>query len=211
MKRFTFLLAALFLFSTLLIAIESEPSAIVGYVAYDCVVSDNGGNNFVALPLDSGYETAFQLGAAYTGKVNGINNWMPASQSWDAAFFDGDSWVGENFALAVGNAYMINAAEEFTFYSVGDLLAPVQYTLIEGSTGNNNFIMIPLNRPDLQTASQLGNDIGLINSVSTWVATSQSWGAAFYDDEGWIGEDFAVEIAKPLMVNVTEPTVWPNN
>lgn len=211
MKRFTFLLAALFLFSTLLVAVESEPSAIVGYVAYDCEVIEGGGNNFIALPLDSGYDTAKDLGDAYNENINVINTWLPATQSWSSVFYDGENWVGTDFELIVGQSYMINADANFTFYSVGTLSDPIQYNLIEGTSGNNNFIMIPLNRPDLTISSQLGDDIGNVNSVNAWNAASQSWISNFYDGEGWVGNDFAVEIAMPLMINITQPTVWPND
>ncbi len=209
MKRFAILLAALFLFSSLLLAIESEPSNIVGYVAYECFIGETGSNNFIGLPLDSGYETAMDLANAYGEQINVINNWQPATQSWEALFFDGAEWSGVDFELSAGNAYMVNVTEEFTFYSAGDLPEPVQYDLIEGTVGNNNFVMVPLDRSDLETATELGDDMGIANVVNRWAAATQSWAAVFYDGQEWSGQDYNVTIGKPLMVNITEPAVWP--
>lgn len=207
MKKLYLCILALFLFSTMLLAVESEPSEIVGYVAYECVTGTTGNLNFIALPMDTGYETSEDLGNAYPGQIDAISKWIPETQSWEADSYDGTQWLFP-FDLDPGNAYMINIVEPITFYSVGSIVPPIQYNLVTGTTGNLNFIMVPLDRSDLDESGDLGDDIGVVDAVSKWVADTQSWEADSYDGTQWLFP-FAIEIAKPLMVNITEPVTWP--
>jgi len=216
MKKLYLSILALVLVGSFLMAIESEPSEIVGYVAYECVEGTTGNLNFISLPvMDPGtqrayYEWASDLGNAYPGQIDAISKWVPSTQSWAAAFYDGVSW-NDDYLLEPGNSYMINVLSPITFYSVGALVPPIQYNLVEGTTGNLNFIMVPLNRSDLDWASVLGEDIGPVDAVSKWVAGTQSWSAAFYDGVSW-NDDYATFIAMPLMVNITSgPVIWPDS
>ena len=45
----------------MLAAVESEPSEVVGYVKYDCLV----GLNLVAMPMDDGLTLTSEVGAIY--------------------------------------------------------------------------------------------------------------------------------------------------
>ena len=213
MKKFTVLLVGLMLLSVFLSAVESEPSAIVGYVAYECQTGERANNNFVAMPLQSEFTTAKELGLAYEEKINVVSNWLPETQAWESMVFDGDFWIGKDFDIFAGHAYMISVYEEGRFYCVGELVEQPQYDLIFGSTSDNNFIMVPLNRPDLDKASVLGEDIGDVNTVNTWTATTQSWNTTFYDEleDVWLGEDFSLSIATPVMIGITSPKVWPKD
>jgi len=208
MKKLNLCILSLFLFSAFLFGVESEPSEIVGYVAYDCVTTASGNNNFIALPMDTGYANTVELGNAYLGQINAISKWIPSSQGWSTSFWDGTTW-NDPFALDLANAYMISVTEGITFYSVGPMVSPIQYNLITSPTGNNNFIMVPLDRSDLTTSPSLGDDIGTANAVSRWVADSQGWGTTFYDGTIW-NDPFTISIAKPLMVSVTADVVWPS-
>jgi len=209
MKKLNLCILALFLFSAFLFGVESDPSEIVGYVAYDCVTTATGSENFIALPMDTGYDMASELGNAYPGQIIAISNWVPATQSWSSAFFSGGTWF-DDYALEPGNAYMISITEAITFYSVGPMVDPIIYNLVTGTTGNDNFIMVPLDRSDLDMASELGDDIGVVNAVSTWVAGTQSWSAAFFSGGTWF-DDYGIEIARPLMVGITEAISWPSS
>ena len=184
----------------------SEASEIVGYIAYECIE----GTNHIALPLDAEYETARDLGNEYIGLINTISRWNPAYQSWSSCVYSPGFWIGDVFDLYPGNSYFINVTEDMTFYSIGKLIDPIQYNLVEGSVGSQNDIMVPLNRPDLEKASDIGNDIGAVNAVNIWQPSYQSWNACFSDGESWMGDDFDIETGMPLRVNITEPILWPD-
>jgi len=208
MKKLNLMIIVLFLFSAFLFGVESDPSEIVGYVAYDCVEGTTGNLNFIALPMDTGYTMASDLGNAYLGQIDAISRWIPSTQSWAAASYSAGIWY-DDFTLEPGNSYMVNVTEAITVYSVGPMVPPLQYNLVTGTTGNLNFIMVPLDRSDLAFASELGDDIGVVDAVSQWIAGTQSWSAASYSAGIWY-DDFGIEIAKPLMVNITEAVTWPS-
>jgi hypothetical protein len=223
MKKLYLCILALFLFSTLLMAqVESDPSEIVGYVAYDCLTLVDGadllGNNLIALALEKEHNTAVALGQSFPeGDINAITPWDPAGQAWDdsAAYDEIAGWFGD-FALGQGYVYMINVTTAFTFYSKGLLLPDVQrdllYDAVEDS--GNNLVMVPLSKNELSDAIALANDIGAVgvcNVVTPWDSEGQAWddSAAYDEIAGWFG-NFNIEIAMPLMINVTEEVLsWP--
>ena len=179
-----------------LMAVESDPSDTVGYVKYDLLA----GRNLVALPMASGYAMASDLGGA-TGATN-VSMWNATTQGWNQADDLGFMWLGD-FAVADGNAYMLNVNSAGTFYCAGAMITQPNYTLLVG----RNTIMVPLDRSDLAMAGTLGTEIGATN-VSMWNATNQGWNQA--DDLGfmWLG-DFGIEIGMPLMINTTIGGTWP--
>jgi len=71
-----------------------------------------------------------------------------------------------------------------------------------------NFLMVPLSMSDLAMAGDLGDDIGVCDVVNDWNNVGQGWISASYMFGSWQG-DYPIDIAKPLMVNVTEDTTWP--
>jgi len=188
----------------MLAAVESEPSEVVGYVKYDCVT----GLNFIALPMDTGYNMASDLAVTYPGIMDAINYWDPITQSWVAAQYipDFEIWDGD-FSVAPGKALMINALSNFAFYSIGNMPAQnATYNIIVGL----NSLMIPLNKSEITMASELGTAISVVDAINDWDEITQSWVAAQYipDFEIWDG-DFALYIGMPLMVNSTGITTWP--
>jgi hypothetical protein len=64
MKRFILPLMIL-LFVGSLLAVESAPSEVVGYVKYDCVA----GLNLVALPMSQGYTLSSEVGDTYPDRL----------------------------------------------------------------------------------------------------------------------------------------------
>ena len=217
MKRLSLCLL-LVVFVVSLLAVESEPSEIVGYVAYQCIAvgfgAEQEGNNMIALPMETGYINASDLGSAYPNQIDVISRWVAPDQGWDAASFVDGIWYG-NYELEGGHAYMVNVTEAVTIYSVGAIVPPAVYELIlvtdditQEVIGGNNLLMVPLNRSDLVTASDLGSDVGVVDVVSRWIAADQGWDAASFVGGVWYG-NYAVSIADPLMVNVTEDAVWP--
>ena len=92
--------------------------------------------------------------------------------------------------------------------NIGNLpIINAQYSLLPGL----NAIMIPLNQSNLTQASIVGTNIGTVEAVSEWIASTQSWNASVYypELEMW-DPDFDVTIGMPLMVNSLSSTIWPS-
>ncbi|MDO9576539.1 MAG: hypothetical protein Q7J16_01510 [Candidatus Cloacimonadales bacterium] len=187
-------------------ALESAPSEVVGFVKYGCVSTTGTNLNLVALPLETGYTMASDLGNAIGADV--VNVWDAAGQGWLSASNLGFMWV-DDFALQDGYTYLVNILADTDVYIVGSLIIQLGYNLITTTGTNLNLIMCPMNRSDLTMASELGNDIGVCDVVNKWDAAGQGWLSASNLGFMWV-DDFAVDIADPLMVNVTSDTVWPS-
>jgi hypothetical protein len=185
-----------------LVAVESDPSAVVGYVRYDLVA----GNNMVALPMECPWNMASELGDSFAGSVDQVAYWDAAGQIFGAAADLGGFWDGD-FPIATNDVLMLYSYAAVPFYSLGNLPAPATYNLVAG----NNTLMIPLNRPDLTLASELGADLvaGSVDQVAHWDASTQMFGAAADLGGFWDG-DFAIGIAKPLMAYSYAPITWPS-
>jgi len=198
MKKFILPLLLL-LFVGSLFAVESEPSAVVGYVKYDCVA----GLNFVALPMDQGYAWASDLGTAYTGLTDAISYFDTALQDWNTAVDLGGFWDGD-FEVGNGSALLMYAYEPFSFYSIGDMFATnASYNLVTGL----NTAMVPLNRSDLAWAGDIGTEIGS-DAISYFDSSLQDWSTAVDLGGFWDG-DFEVAIGFPFLAYAWSDTVWP--
>jgi hypothetical protein len=156
----------------------------------------------VALPMESGYVNASDLGTANPDLISSIAFWEAASQSWVQADNFGE-WVGD-FPVTNGEPLLINATADFNFYSMGTMPATIpSYDFIAGL----NMMMVPLNKSDLTTGGAVSDAIGVISSVAYWEGSSQSWVQA--DNFGeWVG-DFPVTIGLPLLMNATDVATWP--
>lgn len=182
----------------MLAAVESDPSAVVGYVKYPCLV----GNNHIALPMDQAYAMASNFADNYPGNMDAMSYWDAATQSWMTAF-DLGYWEGD-FAVQPGSIMMVNALTAFDAYSIGSLpAANASYSMLIGL----NDIMIPLNRSDLAMAGDAGTEIGGLDAMSYWDAATQSWMTAF--DLGYWEGDFPVSIGFPMQVNALSASTWP--
>ena len=96
-------------FASSMFALESDPSEVVGYVTYGCVTTDGTDLNFIALPMNSGYTMASELGNAI-GVCDVVNVWDPAGQGWLSASNLGMFWAGD-FAIEIGMPLMVNVTE----------------------------------------------------------------------------------------------------
>lgn len=184
---------------TMLAAVESAPSAVVGYVKYDCVA----GLNLLALPMNAGYTMASDFANAFPGILTSMSYWDAATQSWVSAD-DFGYWEGD-FPVTPGMPLMVNSGAVASLYSIGNMpAAPATYGLLAGL----NTVMIPLNRADLLMAGDAGTSMGTVTTVSTWDNGTQSWVSA--DDFGYWEGDFPISIGMPLMVNSSGATTWPS-
>jgi len=204
MKRYLFVLL-LIVSIGLLVAVESAPSATVGYVKYPSLT----GLNFVALPMNqAAYTAASIVGDSYPGQIDAISYWDAATQSWVTCQYYPDFLLWDpDFNVGPGSVLMINALSPFDFYSIGGLpAANAQYNLLVGL----NAIMLPLNHSELNAASLVGDNIGTADAVSYWDAATQSWVTSqYYPDFLLWDPDFAVSIGQALMVNSTSAITWP--
>ncbi|HAN41772.1 MAG TPA: hypothetical protein DCQ12_07665 [Candidatus Cloacimonas sp.] len=185
-----------------LAAVESDPSAVVGYVRYDLVA----GNNMVALPMECPWNMASELGNTFSGNVDQIFHWDAANQQFVAAADYGGFWDGD-FPIATNDVLMLYSYVTAPFYSLGDLPAPATYNLVAG----NNTLMVPLNKSTLAMASDLGTELtaGSVDQIFHWDEVNQQFVAAADYGGFWDG-DFEIGIAMPLMAYSYSPITWPS-
>jgi len=190
----------LFIFAIgILAAVESEPSAIVGYVKYPCVA----GLNHIALPMDQGLTMASDFAALYPDMLDAMSYWDNINQGWIAAVNLG-YWEGD-FPIHPGSVMMIYALSPFNAYSIGNMPATnATYNLLTGL----NDIMIPLNRSDITMAGQVGDEIQVLDALSYWDNINQGWIATI--NLGYWEGDFPVSIGFPLQVYALSPVTWPS-
>ncbi len=181
----------------MLAAVESDPSAVVGYVKYDIV----SGNSMVALPMDTSLALAGDVGALVGATT--VSYWDNDAQAFVAAEYI--DWMGDwdnNFAVTNGMALLVYSdAPTADFYSIGALpIANPTYPIVAG----NSMLMIPLDRSDLAFAGMVGTEAGA-TTVSYWDTDAQAFVASEYID--WMGDwdnNFATTIGNPLMVYSAE-------
>jgi hypothetical protein len=192
-------------------AAESAPSATVGYVKYSNVTTSGTDNNLIALPVDAGYAFASQLDPAGTN-LDVVSQWVAASQGWNASNYNAFFGVWDpDFSLSVGQSYMVNAVQNHDLIIDGPVVSIPNYTLVTTSGTDNNLIMHPLTKSSLTTSGAIGTDIGSCDVVSEYIAGSQGWNASNYNAFFGVWDpEFASEIGKPLMVNMTAGTTWPS-
>ncbi len=187
---------------SILAAVESDPSAVVGYVKYDLVA----GNNLVALPMECEWDWASELGDTFAGNVDQISFWDADNQLFLGAADLGGFWDGD-YEIDTNHVLMVYSYVPAALYSLGNLLEPATFSLVAG----NNTLMVPLNRSDLSWASELGDELiaGATDQISFWDASSQIFiGAA--DLGGFWDGDFELDIAMPLMAYSYDTITWPS-
>jgi hypothetical protein len=211
MKKLLILTMMCALFGSV-VALESDPSEVVGYVKYECVTATPTSNNFIAYSLDMGFTYASELGDDI-GVCNAISWWNATTQSWQQISKlppPINAWSGD-FVLQDGYPYMIGVTSNIDYYVAGNRGADPTFNLVTSTPTSNNTIMLRLDRSDLTTAPGLGDDIGVCNAISRWDATTQSWQQISKLPPPlnmWSGT-FDIQIGDPLSVGVTSAATWP--
>jgi hypothetical protein len=192
----------------MLAAVESEPSEVVGYVKYDCLV----GLNLVAMPMDDGLTLTSEVGAIYNAtneNIDAINIWDPASQTWFFSTNYGGGFWDPDLPVAPGSILYFNTITPLTFYSIGAMPSTnAQYNIIPGL----NTIMVPLNMNTLTLTSEVGASIGdgeYLDAINLWDAVSQTWTFSTNYGGGFWDPDLNVSIGTPLFVNSINSVTWP--
>ena len=199
MKKFILPLLLL-LFVGSIMAVESEPSAVVGYVKYDLVA----GNNTIALPMVQSYAMAGEIGNAIGATAVGYFN--PATQLWLIASKTMFGTWTNNFAVSNGMPIWITVAAASTFYSLGDLPeTDPTYSLVSG----NNTVMVPLSSSDLTTSALVGGNIPGATAVGYFNPTTQLWVLSSKTMFGTWTNAFATSIGDPLWINTNSAGTWP--
>jgi len=200
----------LFIFAIgILAAVESEPSAIVGYVKYPCVA----GNNFVAMPMNDGHTLVSEVTASYNATqdiINTVNIYDPTVQGWDACTNYGGNYFYPDLEVGPGSVLFFYSYQALDFYSIGAMPATnAQYNIVRG----NNTIMVPLNKSNLNCVSLLAMDMGPndeINTVNLWDTSVQGWSACLNYGGNYFEPDPEISIATPLFLFSYANFVWPS-
>ena len=206
MKRYLFVLL-LVLSIGLMIAVESDPSATVGYVKYPSVA----GLNFAAMPMDDGMISVSQVGA-YMGpldEIDTINLWDSGGQFWNGCVnFGGGFWLPDE-TVGPGSVLYYSSSYAFDYYSIGAMpAANAQYNIVPGL----NTVMLPLNKSALNFVSLVGSDIGPLDEIDTinlWNNTGQFWDGCVNFGGGFWLPDPEITIGTPMYISSAATITWP--
>jgi hypothetical protein len=207
MKKLIIPLLFIFAFS-ILAAVESEPSEVVGYVKYPCVAGDN----FVAMPMNDGHTLVSEVTASYNATediINTVNIWDPTFQIWNGSPNLGNNYFDPDLEVGPGSVLFLTSYQALDFYSIGSMPATnAQYNIVIG----DNTIMVPLNKSSLTSVSLLAMDMGPsdeINTINLWDQSFQLWSACLNLGGNYFDPDPAITIATPLFLTSYANFIWP--
>ncbi|OVE78651.1 hypothetical protein BVY01_04875, partial [bacterium I07] len=181
---------------------ESLPSDVMGVFDFRLITTDHSDFNAIALPLDlEGLSTADQLVSAIFGCTS-VAHWNAEEQGYEQYIPGLDH---KNFQVSIGKPYLVNVSQNSVFTSIG---RPVDSSFQLRTTSRTSFnnIMIPHNKYQLQSASDLLADIPNCNSVARWNAETQSYDQFNPADPG---SDFKVLVGHAYLVSVAAESNWP--
>lgn len=179
--------------------------------------SADNGYNWVTLPLDNAAlvfasDLADDIAGSTGVTVAAVDVWDAATQSYisyDAVGASGD------YTLAVGNAYRVRltgGGNDVVWNIVGDVPEPdtFTYTLRETAASDYNWIMLPLDKSGMATASALAFDIeskadGAVDVllIEAWQPAPQGFDTYNHNaPDGFPDGDFEVRIGYPYRVTV---------
>jgi hypothetical protein len=202
MKRVLFVFAMICVLGSL-VALESAPSEVVGYVKYELNNNGTSGYNIVSVPLGSQYVGTCDALFAAIPNCDVLSKWDPVTQLWVA--YDGMPWT-PTFTIESGYAYMAHVTGVGEWYCAGDVPDAPTFALNFNGTSGYNMIMLPLDMSNMATSDQLFADIPNCDVLSKWDSISQLWVA--YDGFPWTPA-WATEIGTGYMVHVTGNGTWP--
>ncbi len=195
MKRVILPLLVLFGLS-MLFALESDPSDVVGYIQYTIDANNYG---MVALPFGSGLTMASELAAEISPNITTVVAWSGGTWQQHAV-----GYPGTDFAVADDNSYLVANGDSnpVVWYAEGTVGTPAAFDIVGADYTQ---IMLPLDCSDLTLASELASDIGTdVTTIVTWSAGTWAQHAV-----GYPGTDFAVEIGGGYLVySNTAYTGW---
>jgi len=188
---------------------RSASSNRVGEFDYEIITTATTDYNLVCIPFDStGITNADELiDAIGRSDVLTVNNYQPASQSFESRFAAG---FGVNFEVVTGGIYQVNAANPTIFSVAGQVPSPgsISYPLQTTSTTSFGFLSIPFERElDFLTAQDvLDNLPGSFNTLNRYDASSQSYESRF---AAGFGVNFTVRAGMPYQANIAADDIFP--
>jgi hypothetical protein len=188
---------------------RAKPSNRVGEYDYQLVATATTNFNLVGIPFaNTGISNANELITALGAtNVLTVNNFVPASQSFESRFAAG---FGVNFAVNAGGVYQVNSATDTVFSIAGSVpdSGTISYPTVTTATTNFSYLMIPFELEDnFANAQDLLNGIpGVLNTLNNFVAGSQSYQSRF---AAGFGVNFPVRAGKPYQGNAAVNGVFP--
>jgi len=167
--------------------------------------------NLIALPLEVPIITNADSLADYVGSgVQQVLKWDASTQQF---VFRIPHLFGTNFAVQIGGVYYLlldnTAPTILTFIGGVPDKASTTFDLV-GASGicKFNFISIPLDKADLSNADGLADDIGGVQQVLRWDASTQQF---VFRIPHLFGTNFSLRIGYPYAVCLddTAPATWP--
>lgn len=207
MKKLLILTMMCALFGSM-VALESDPSEVVGYVKYECVLNANGNYAPIALALDAGYTTASELDSDYPD-ISSLGVWNAATQQWDVGVDYGGGFWFPDPALSPNQPVLITVDQGIDIYFAGGLNPDPSYTLTVNINGNYTPIMLPLDS-DITLASELDTEVSEVNSVGAWNSTNMAWDVGVDYGGGFWFPDTPMSPGKVYLLTVDSEVVWPN-
>ena len=182
---------------------QSDPSAVLGVVQYPMITTGQTDFNLLGFPLQvEGFLTAANV-LSKIPECNSIARWDADSQGFEQYL---PTLPSSNFSIHTGQAYFVNMLDTFDQRLMGKA-TDLSYTLVTTPSSSFNLILLPLDRIDISSASELAQDINNCNGVACWDASAQGYTNQY--DPSIPGSDFTVSTGRAYMVNVTAPTTWP--
>lgn len=184
----------------------------------------SSGLNWLALPLSNASlvnasDLASDIGSSTGRTVATLEQWNAVGQNYQTYLHQ--FGIGD-FPLTVGGVYRIamsGGGGNVVWSLVGDVPDPSQftYTLRETAGSDLNWIMLPLDKGAITTASALAADIQLNSSGAVTVSTVEQWNVAGQNYLTYVHAigvgDFVVKIGYPYRVTVDVATgssaTWP--
>lgn len=190
---------------------SSQNSNRVGEYDYALSSASAANYNDIAMALSvPGVNDAESL-ANYAGSsVNYVLKYQASSQSFQI-YSVGNP--GSNYSLSVGDYVFLitDSTTPSTLALAGDVPAPgsVQFSLVTGTASMYNFVSLPLDRGDLQDASDVAADIG--SGVSRVMKYNSGTQLFEIYSPGNPASDFPMRIGEPFMLFLTSaaPGQWP--
>ena len=182
------------------------PTPCVVSLTFDLVTTERTNVNAISLPgndlsLITASDLATQIGSACTA----VAYWDAVSQKYI------EHTVGIpifNFDINPGYPYFVTVGSDIGWTFEGECLQPwPAYKLITTSATNVNAVVLPLDKTDITTAQELGQEIGPeCAAVARWDAENQGY---IEHTIGYPVNNFPVLPGYPYFVTVTEGITWP--
>jgi PKD repeat protein len=188
----------------------SKISNRVGEYDYQIVITATSDFNLAALPFaGTGIVDAQGLIASMGGttNINTVNNFIAASQSYQARFAAG---FGVNFAVQPGSVFQVNAKQNFAWSVAGQVpdSGTLSYNIVTTATTDYSLLMIPLEYAGVFTVAQdvINNIPTLLNTLNEFLPSSQSYRSRF---AAGFGTNFAVKAGRVYQANGKAAGVFP--